>query len=145
MSAGTARRTGLGRVAVRGLIATVVAAAATTLCAAVAKAASVDFEIPAGGEAIPTPGFATVTSGFSLVGVALALALARWSARPADRFVATTVVLTAVSLVPPFVVGASLRTSLALVALHLVAAAVVIPALARGLRTGSTPPSGRRA
>ena len=134
MSAGTARRTGLGRVAVRGLIATVVAAAATTLCAAVAKAADVDFEIPAGGAAIPAPGFATVTSGFSLVGVALALALARWSDRPARRFVQVTVPLAALSLVPPLTVGASATTAVTLICLHLLAAAIVVPLLARALR-----------
>ena len=47
---------------------------------------------------------------------------------------AVTVPLLAVSLVPPFVVGASLGTSIALVALHLLAAAVMIPVLARRLR-----------
>lgn len=134
MSAGTVRRAGLGRVAIRGLIATGAAATATTLCAAVAKAVGVDFEIPAGGEAIPTPGFATVTCAFSLVGVALALALARWSDRPARRFVQVTVPLTAVSLVPPVTVGANAATALTLIALHLVAASVMIPALARALR-----------
>ena len=134
MSVGTARRGGLGRVAVRGLIATVVAAAATTLCAAVAKAAGVKFEIPAGGEAIPTAGFATVTCAFSLVGVALALGLACWSDRPARRFVQVTVPLTAISLVAPLVVGANAATALTLIALHLVAATVMVPALARALR-----------
>jgi len=136
---------GLGRLVGTGLLGTVGAMAATAAGAALARVAGVDFEVPDGGETIPVSGVAFVTGVFSLVGVGLALALARWSARPAERFVASTVALTAVSLVPPFVVGASLRTSLALVALHLVAAAVVIPALARGLRTGSTAPSGRRA
>jgi hypothetical protein len=120
-----------------GLLGTVAATAATAAGAALARVAGVGLEVPDGGETIPVSGVAFVTGVFSLVGVGLALALLRWSARPAERFVQTTVVLTAVSLVPPFVVGASLGTSLALVALHVVAAAVMIPALARGLRTCS--------
>lgn len=128
------RRVRLGAVAATGVIAAVVAATSTTAAGAIARAAGVGFEIPDGGEAIPTGAFATVTGFFSLVGVGLALGLARWSNRPAQRFVAVTVPLLAVSLVPPFVVGASLGTSMALVALHLLAAAVMIPALARRLR-----------
>jgi len=124
----------LGRVAVTGVVVAVAAAAATTACAALAKAAGVDFEIPDGGESIPTAGFATVTAGFSLVGVVVAVALAHWSARPAQRFLQITVPLAAVSLVPPFTVGANGATTATLVGLHLVAAAVVIPALARSLR-----------
>jgi len=126
-------RPGLGRVAVTGLVATVVAAVATTVGAALARISGVTFEIPEGGEAIPTAGFATVTTALSLVGVGIALALARWSARPALRLAQVTVPLVGVSLVPPFAVGASARTSLTLAALHLVAAAIVVPALVRAL------------
>jgi hypothetical protein len=120
-----------------GLLGTAGAMTATAAGAALARVAGVGFEVPDGGETIPVSGVAFVTGVFSLVGVGLALALLRWSARPAERFVQAAVVLTAASLVPPFVVGASLGTSLALVALHLVAAAVMVPALARGLRTCS--------
>ena len=42
--------------------------------------------------------------------------------------------LTAVSLVPPFLAAADATTAVTLVALHLLAAAVVIPAVARTLR-----------
>jgi hypothetical protein len=42
--------------------------------------------------------------------------------------------LTAVSLIPPFVSGAGAATVTALLGLHLVAAAVMIPTLARSLR-----------
>lgn len=41
--------------------------------------------------------------------------------------------LTALSLVPPWVVGAAVSTSVTLVVLHLVAAVVMIPGLARSL------------
>ncbi|MDQ7802915.1 DUF6069 family protein [Amycolatopsis sp. A133] len=116
-----------------GLVATLAAMAATTLAAAVARAAGVGFEIPDGGETIPLPGFAVVTGFCSAVGVVIALALLRWSARPARRFVGTAVPLAAISLVPPFLAGAATGTAAALAGLHLVAAAVVIPTLARSL------------
>jgi hypothetical protein len=68
------------------------------------------------------------------VGTVIAAALLRWSARPADRFVRTAVTLTAISFVPPFLVGAEAATIVALIGLHLVAATVMIPSLARSLR-----------
>ncbi|MBB4761101.1 DUF6069 family protein [Amorphoplanes digitatis] len=125
--------------AVTGLIATPAAVAATTFAAALAEAAGVDFEIPDGGETIPLPGFAVVTGFFSVVGVVIAAALLRWSARPAARFVWTAGSLTVISLVPPLISGADAATVAALLMLHLVAAAVMIPALARSLRTRTRP------
>ncbi|MEU1689098.1 DUF6069 family protein [Micromonospora sp. NPDC005707] len=121
--------------AVTGLIATLAAMVATTLAAALAQAAGVDFEIPDGGEAIPLAGFAVVTGFFSVVGIVIAVALLRWSARPARRFVWTAVSLTAISLVPPLLSGADTATTVALLGLHLVPAAAMIPILARSLRT----------
>jgi hypothetical protein len=110
---------------------------ATTLAAALAQAFGVDFEIPDGGETIPLSGFAVVTGFFSVVGVVMAAAFLRWSARPAERFVRTTVSLTAISLVPPLLSEADTATTTALLGLHLVAATVMIPALARSLRSGT--------
>ena len=118
-----------------GLLATFAAMLATTLAAALARALGVDFEVPDGGETIPLPGFAVVTGFFSVVGVVIAAALLRWSARPAERFVQTAVTLTAISLVPPLLSGADTATITALLGLHLVAATVMIPTLARSLRT----------
>ena len=120
--------------AVTGFIATLAAMAATTLAAALAQAVGVDFEVPDGGETIPLSGFTVVTGFFSVVGVVIAIALLRWSARPAERFMWTAVSLTAVSLIPPFLSGAEPTTVAALVGLHLVAATVMIPTLARTLR-----------
>ncbi|MCI4066833.1 DUF6069 family protein [Micromonospora sp. R77] len=131
----TSRSHGLRGLVGIGLGATLVAMAATTLAAAVARAAGVAFEIPDGGEPIPLPGFAVVTGFFAVVGVVIAGALLRWSARPADRFVWTAVALTAISLVPPLLTGADTATVTALLGLHLVPAAVMIPILARSLRT----------
>jgi hypothetical protein len=120
-----------------GLLATLTAVATTTLAAALAGAAGVDFEVPDGGETIPVAGFAVVTGFFSIVGVVLALALLRWSARPAERFGWTAAALTAISLVPPVASGASAVTIAVLLGLHLVPAAVMIPALTRSLRARS--------
>ncbi|HET9140033.1 DUF6069 family protein [Actinophytocola sp.] len=129
---GTPRRLrGLART---GILAALAAMAATTLAAGLATAVGVDFEIPDGGEAIPLPGFAVVTGFCSVVGIVIALALLRWSARPAERFRWTAGSLTAISLVPPFLSGADTATTAALLGLHLIAAAVMVPALTRSLR-----------
>ncbi len=122
-------------VAGTGVIATLAAVVATTLTAALAQAAGVDFEVPDGGERIPLSGFAVVTGFFSVVGIVIAVALVRWSARPAERFVRTAVTLTALSLVPPLLSGADTATIAALLGLHLVAATVMISVLTRSLRT----------
>jgi hypothetical protein len=121
--------------AVTGVIATLAAMVATTLAAALAQAVGVDFEVPDGGETIPLPGFAVVTGFFSVVGIVIAAALLRWSARPATRFVWTAVSLTAISFVPPLLSGANTATTTALLGLHLVPATVMIPTLARSLRS----------
>jgi hypothetical protein len=120
---------------VTGFIAAIAAMVATALAAALARAVGVDFEVPDGGETIPLAGFAVVTGVFSVVGIVIAVALLRWSARPAERFVWTAVSLTAISLVPPLLSGADTATTTALLGLHLVAATVMIPTLARSLRT----------
>ena len=122
------------RIGVTGLVATLAAMVATAVAAAFARAAGIDFEVPEGGETIPVIGVAVVTGFFSLVGTVIAVALLRWSARPAERFLWTAVSLTAVSLVPPFLSGANEATTAALVGLHLVAATVMIPTLTRSLR-----------
>lgn len=118
-----------------GVIATFAAMVATTLAAALAQAVGVDFEVPDGGQTIPLAGFAVVTGFFSVVGIVIAVALLRWSARPAKRFVQTAVSLTAISLVAPLLSGANTATITALLGLHLVAATVMIPTLARSLRS----------
>ena len=125
----------LRRLAVTGFFAALAAMVATTVAAALARAAGVDFEVPDGGQTIPLAGFAVVTGFFSVVGIVIAAALLRWSARPAERFVWTAVSLLALSLVPPLLSGANTATTTTLLGLHLVAATVMIPTLARSLRT----------
>jgi hypothetical protein len=135
-ASGRTRRTHrLRSVAGTGFIATLAAMVATTLAAALARAVGVDFQVPDGGETIPLSGFAVVTGFFSVVGIVIAVALLRWSDRPGKRFVWTAVSLTAISLVPPLLSGASTATTTALLGLHLVPATVMIPTLARSLRT----------
>ena len=120
---------------VTGLVATLAAIVATTLAAALALAIGVDLEVSNGRETIPLSGIAFVTGFFSTVGVVIAAALLRWSARPAEQFVRTAVALTAISWVPPLLSGAGIATVTTLVGLHLVAATVMIPALSGSLRT----------
>ena len=134
--AGFARR--LRKLAVTGCLAVLVAMVATTLAAALARSAGVELEVPDGGETIPLPGIAVVTGFFSLVGAVIAAALLRWSAHPAERFVQTALSLTLVSLVPPLVSGAAPATVIVLAALHLIAAAVMIPLVSPSLRTRVT-------
>ncbi len=121
--------------AVTGLVATVGAMAATSVTAAIARAVGVDFELPDGAsESIPVSGVAMLTGIFSIVGLLIAAAFRRWSARPAELFVKAAVTLTAISLLPPFLTDANAATVTALILIHLVAATVMIPALARSLR-----------
>jgi hypothetical protein len=111
-----------------GVASGAVAAVATVVVAAVAKAAGVSLEV--GGEAIPLLGFAQLT----LVGALLGVAIARLSGRarhPRQAFVVVTTVLTALSLVPDVTADATTATKLVLMLTHVVAAAIVVPVLAR--------------
>jgi hypothetical protein len=107
-----------------GVVAGVVAAAATVAIAAGARAADVPLTVD--GEKIPLLGFAQLT----LTGAALGVVVARLLGRR-DRFIVVTVAATAVSLVPSLTLPDHLATRVVLVCTHLVAAAIVIPALAR--------------
>jgi hypothetical protein len=118
-----------------GFIPLLAAMLATTLAAALVQALGVDFDIRGGDETIPLAGFTVVTGIFSAVGVVIAAAFLRWSARPARRFVWTAVPLTVISFVPPFLSGAGTATFAALLGLHLVPATVMIAALAWRLRS----------
>ncbi|MEV6810838.1 DUF6069 family protein [Micromonospora sp. NPDC051296] len=122
-----------GRLFLPGLAAAAAAAVAVTAFAAIAVAVGVDLELPDGGESIPLLGFTQLTFTFSVVGIIIALAIRRWASQPARIWVRTAVALTALSLVPPFLVDANLATVCTLVLAHLIAAAVVIPVIARRL------------
>ncbi|HEY2222241.1 DUF6069 family protein [Actinomycetospora sp.] len=114
-----------------GLIAVCLAAAATATVAAVGQFAGISLDVS--GAPIPVPGFAVLTAIFSVVGLLLALGLRRWARRPRIAFVRTTMVLTALSLVPDVLADAATTTKMLLMVTHLVAAAIVIPVVARRL------------
>jgi ABC-type transport system involved in multi-copper enzyme maturation permease subunit len=115
-----------------GLVATVAAAVATTALAAAGHAAGVSLDVM--GAPIPLAGFAQLTAFFALVGLGLAAILSRYARHPRTAFVRTTVVLTGLSLVPDLIVGGTApATRVLLITTHLVAAAIVIPAITRRL------------
>ncbi|MFE6862324.1 DUF6069 family protein [Nocardia sp. NPDC057668] len=111
-----------------GLIAVAVAAAATTLVAAVGRSAGITLVV---GEApIPLSGFAVLTGISSTAGLLLSAVLNRTTAHPRGLFVRITVGLTGLSLIPDLVVQASGPTKVLLMLTHIVAATIVIPMIA---------------
>jgi hypothetical protein len=132
LSPTTTARSGSNRQLRRsGAVAGVGAAAATVSVAAVADAIGVPIAIA--GEPIPLLGFAQLTLVATLIGVVMASIMARRAQRPRHTFVVTTLVLTALSFVPDVLADAQTATKLTLVLTHVVAAAIVIPALASRL------------
>ncbi|MFG1947253.1 DUF6069 family protein [Nonomuraea sp. NPDC048826] len=117
---------------VGGVTAAAVAAVATVGVATAGSLAGISLDI--GGAPIPLAGFATLTVVFSLLGLGLALLLARTNRRPRVVFVRTTMALTALSLVPDLLVDGAVATKVLLMVTHLVAAAIVVPVIARRLR-----------
>jgi uncharacterized protein DUF6069 len=115
-----------------GAVATVLAAVATSAVAAAGQAVGISLDIS--GAPIPVPGFATLTVMFSVVGLLIAVGLRRFARHPRTTWIRTTVALTVLSLVPDVLVDAAATTRMLLMVTHLVAAAVVIPAVARRLR-----------
>jgi len=114
-----------------GLTAAAIASASTATIAAAGEFAGAGPVV--GGAPIPAFGFAVLTAIFSVVGLVLALVLARLARRPRAAFVRTTLVLTALSLVPDVLADATAATKVLLMLTHVVAAAIVIPAIARRL------------
>jgi len=121
-----------------GVLAALAGAVVTEAFALVTRAAGVPMEAasPGAKEAaeIPVGGFAGGVLFWSVAGIVLAVALARWARRPARTFTVTTVALTVLSLVPPAVAPhTATSTQVVLAASHVVAAAVIIPLLAQRL------------
>jgi hypothetical protein len=118
-----------------GVLATLAGAVVTEVFALGARAVGVPMDVAGPGQAeaaeIPVGGFAGGVLFWSIAGIVLAVALARWARRPARTFVVITVVLTALSLVGPAVAPhTAASTQIVLALSHVVAAAVIIPALA---------------
>jgi amino acid transporter len=112
-----------------GIAAAVVASIATTALAALASVAGISFTAGSGA-GIPLAGFAQLTLIFSLVGVGIAAVMARTARRPRRTFVRTAVVLTVLSFVPDLTFGFDAGSAATLIALHIVAATIVVPVLA---------------
>jgi len=106
-----------------------VAAVATTAAAAVADGAGVPVAVD--GETIPLLGFAQLTLIGAVLGGFLAAALNRYGAQPQRTFVRAAVVLTVLSCVPSVALPPDTATKVVLVATHLLAAAIIVPVLAR--------------
>ena len=135
----TTRRPGGLAVGRAGVVAAVGGGAALYLYGLLVEATSVPMLAgdPGAAEAQPVTAanFALGTVLCTFWGTVLAIALARWAARPARTFARTAAALVAVSLVFPLAAGhTAASTRLALAAGHLLAAAVVIPLLTRVLR-----------
>lgn len=111
------------------VVAGLVAAVVTTGVAAGTEAAGVSFAID--GETIPLLGFAQLTFVGALIGGVLLAVLNRRSRSARRRFIQATVALTALSCVPSVVWPDDAATKIALVGLHVLAAAIVVPVLAR--------------
>ncbi|MCW2797151.1 DUF6069 family protein [Nocardioides sp.] len=100
-----------------------VAATTTVGLVAVLRAVGVPFEV--GGEGIPLVAFAQMV----LLGTVIGTVLARRTRT--TTFIRATVLLTVASCFPSVALGTGSASKLALVLTHVVAAAIVVPALAR--------------
>ena len=114
-------------VARTGTVAGVTASVATFTFAAATRALDVPLKIA--GESIPPAGFAQLTFVAAIIGTILAVVLSRRASRPRRTFVVTTLACTLVSFVPDVLADATTATKFALALSHVVAAAIVIPAL----------------
>jgi hypothetical protein len=86
--------------------------------------------VAVGGERIPILGFAQLTLIGALLGIGLAKLTTRRASRPRHMFVRVTVALTALSIVPDVIADATVGTKFVLALTHVVAAAIIVPALA---------------
>ncbi|GAB2985299.1 hypothetical protein GCM10023080_058600 [Streptomyces pseudoechinosporeus] len=121
-----------------GVLATLTGAVVTEVFALIARGVGVpmDAASPGAKEAaeIPVGGFAGGVVFWSIAGIVLAVVLARWAKRPARTFVVITVALTALSMAGPAAAPhTATSTQIVLAVSHVVAAAVIIPVLARRL------------
>jgi hypothetical protein len=128
-----------------GVLAALVAAAAAEVLTLAARAAGVPMAAAgvweSAAQPIPVGGIARSVVIWSIGGILLAVALARWARRPARTFVLTAVGFTVLTLVAPVLaVDTAVSTQVVLVLTHVVAAAVVVPVLARRL---TAPDAGR--
>jgi Family of unknown function (DUF6069) len=106
-----------------------IAALTTTAVAAAADAAGVPLAID--GETIPLLGFAQLTLVGAVLGGLMVAALNRYSPEPRRWFPPVAVVLTALSCIPSVALPPEAATKIVLIATHVLAAVIIVPALAR--------------
>ena len=121
----------LGSLLLAGSLATVAAAVATAALAAAGQAIGISTDV--GGAPIPASGFAVLTVIFAVIGLGIATALRRFAGHPRTAWLRTTLALTVLSFVPDLLADAAVATKVLLIATHVVAAAIVIPTVARRL------------
>ena len=118
------RRSTHGRVSwERGLVTAAVAAVAVTVVAGAFQAAGHALSVTDG--AIPLMAFAQLVMLFSVVGIVIARHTSR------TTFFRVAVALTALSCVPDLALGDGLVSKAGLMLTHVVAAAIIVPRLAR--------------
>jgi len=114
------------------VVAGVLAAAAATAVAAAAHGAGVSLAVRDGD--IPLAGFAQMAFLGAVLGGVILAGINRHSTGARRRFLQTTVALTALSCVPSVALAPAVATKLTLVVTHVIAAAIVVPALVRHAR-----------
>jgi hypothetical protein len=121
--------TGSGSLLRSAVLVGLASAVLVTVLAAVLHGAGVSFEVD--GEMIPLGGFAVMTFVGAVIGGLLLAGLNRWSNAAPRRFVLVTAALTALSCIPSMALPDDAGTRVALVALHLLAASMIVPVLRR--------------
>jgi len=121
------------------ITAVVVGALVTGVYEFAARAVGIPFNVALPGTgmepaAIPATGLAWAVAELGLIGIIIAVCLARFAKRPRSTWKRTAWTLTAISCVPSLVaVTESYATNIMLVISHLVAAVVIVPAIAARL------------
>jgi Family of unknown function (DUF6069) len=110
------------------IVVAALAAIATTIAATTMRAAGV--HLAAGGR-ISLATFAQFTFAAAVLGGLLVAMLNRRSALPRDRFIRIAVALTALSCLAPAAAGDDVSSKIGLIAIHLLAATIIGPVLAR--------------
>jgi peptidoglycan/LPS O-acetylase OafA/YrhL len=108
-----------------------IAAAATGLAWILGRLAHVDYiaDTPFGSRQITLALTIVATVAAGIAGWAMIAVLERYTLSPRTIWIALTLLVLVLSIVPVFLTTANLGTQLMLTALHCVAAAVLIPAL----------------
>jgi hypothetical protein len=106
-----------------GLVTVLAGAAVTAVLALALQTAGLDLAVD--GESVPWFAFAQMVALGGLIGIVLARHVGR------TTFLRTTVALTALSCVPSIALGDTVADKLGLVLTHVVAAAIIVPRLAR--------------